>query len=95
MVYLLHFDQPISPHHTCQHYIGYCRSLRQRLKTHRENPDARLLQIAKQRGIGFTVARTWKGGRDLERQLKKRKNAGRLCPFCMERKRKVKASCVS
>jgi hypothetical protein len=36
-----------------------------------------------ERGIPFFVARTWPGGRRLERQLKRRKNSPRLCPACV------------
>jgi len=32
--------------------------------------------------IGWTLARTWKGGRDLERRLKNRHNSPKLCPIC-------------
>ena len=87
MVYLLHFDRPISPNHTSQHYLGYAaneRSFKARIAHHKAGTShARLLEVAKERGIGFEVARTWpEGDRGLERQLKNRKNAKRLCPCC-------------
>jgi hypothetical protein len=41
-----------------------------------------LTQVATQRGIGFEVVRTWPGGRELERRLKDRHDAPRLCPVC-------------
>ncbi|MFN8493116.1 MAG: hypothetical protein U0350_36270 [Caldilineaceae bacterium] len=62
-VYLLHFLRPISDKHTCQHYIGSTEALRWRLGKHRADPDARLLQVAKERGIEFTPARVWSGAR--------------------------------
>ena len=34
------------------------------------------------RGIPFDVVRTWPGGRDVERQKKRQRNAPRLCPVC-------------
>lgn len=34
MVYLLHFHQPISAHHSCQHYLGYTVDLDARLAEH-------------------------------------------------------------
>jgi GIY-YIG catalytic domain-containing protein len=82
-VYLLHFHTPIAPgRHTCQHYIGSAKRLRERIKEHRAGRGARLTQVAIERGISFTVVRTWEGGRQLERQLKNRKNGFRLCPVC-------------
>ena len=84
-VYLLHFEKPISPgRHTCQHYLGTCEDLPARIQQHQHGGSAaaRLAQVAKERGIGFTVARVWRGGRELERRLKARKEAPRLCPYC-------------
>ena len=88
-IYLLHFDQPIAPgRHSCQHYIGSADDLDARLRKHQHSPDARLLQVAKQRGISFDVVRTWQGDRQLERKLKNQKQAPMLCPICRnERKR--------
>lgn len=82
MVYLLHFERPISPAHTTQHYLGYADDLEQRLAEHRAGTGARLTQVAKERGIGFVLVRTWEGGRTRERQLKNQKNSMRLCPIC-------------
>lgn len=83
-VYLLHFDAPISDKHTCQHYIGFTsRTLTERITEHRKGQGARLTQVAKERGIGFRVVRTWANGtRSLERQLKNQKMGNRLCPIC-------------
>lgn len=88
-VYLLHFDRPIAPGHPTQHYIGYASDLAHRIQAHARgryngggNGCARLCEVAKERGIGFTVARLWLGDRPLERRLKLRKNARRLCPIC-------------
>lgn len=84
MVYLLHFHSKISPAHTCQHYIGYALDVKRRINIHRTNPDARLLQVARDRGIGFAVVRLWEGGYNLEKKLKKLKNAPKLCPICSQ-----------
>lgn len=81
-VYLLHFHDKISDKHTTQHYVGYAKNLSDRIHCHETNPDARLLQVAQEREITFVVARTWKGGRELERRIKNRKNAPKLCPIC-------------
>jgi len=83
-VYLLHFDRPISENHTAQHYLGYTTSLKKRIASHEEGTSGvRLLEVAKERGIGFTVVRTWSDGtRKLERQLKDGRHGSRLCPIC-------------
>lgn len=84
-VYLLHFHAPISPLHTCQHYLGFADCWPDRIMTQRAgNSDAaRLCQVARERGIDFTVVRIWEDGdRMLERQLKNRHNAPQLCPIC-------------
>lgn len=82
-VYLLHFEQQIAPgRHTCQHYIGYADNLPTRLQEHATGRGARLTQVARERGIGWRVARVWPGNRTLERRLKNRKDAPHLCPLC-------------
>jgi len=57
-VYLLHFSAPISPAHTCQHYLGYAEDVDRRIAEHRAGTGARLTEVAKQRGITFEVVRT-------------------------------------
>jgi predicted GIY-YIG superfamily endonuclease len=81
-VYLLHFDRPISDRHTCQHYIGWSADLPARLALHRAGTGSRLCQVAKERGIGFRLVRTWSGDRSLERTLKNRHNSKKLCYCC-------------
>ena len=81
-VYLLHFERPISPKHTTQHYLGWAANLPARVQAHRRGSGARLTAVARERGIGFQVARLWRGGRELERRLKGRKNAPQFCPCC-------------
>jgi len=87
-VYALHLLDQVSPDRTCQHYIGWTPGndpihLLNRLRSHMRGRGARLLQVAGERGIGFVVARVWWGGsRELERQLKARKNGPKLCPYC-------------
>ena len=79
IVYLLHFDRPL-PH--ARHYLGSTADLDARLAEHRAGHGARLLEVITDLGIDFQLARTWPGGRDVERRLKRRKEGPRLCPVC-------------
>ena len=40
------------------------------------------MQVITQAGIPWVLARTWEGGRDLEKRLKARHSGVRLCPIC-------------
>jgi len=80
-VYLLHFDRP---YHHARHYLGYTNDLEARLAQHRSGNGARLIEVISKAGISWTLVRTWKGGRDLERRLKAQKNSPRLCPICRD-----------
>jgi hypothetical protein len=86
VVYLVHLDQRMGSAHPrggCRHYIGTTSvGVDRRLAVHREGRGSRLLAAANARGIGYHVARTWPGGREVERQLKNQRNAPRLCPAC-------------
>jgi predicted GIY-YIG superfamily endonuclease len=82
-VYLLHFDRPY------RHYLGFASDLEARIAIHRAGRGARLIQVITAAGIGFVIARTWSGGRDLERRLKNRKNSPRLCPICRQTRKEV------
>lgn len=95
-VYLLHFERPIAPGaHTAQHYIGHADDLARRIQTHERGRRynglgqptgcARIVEVAHERGIRFQVARVWRGGYELERRLKRRKDANDLCPVCNRR----------
>ncbi|WP_346294350.1 endonuclease [Sphaerothrix gracilis] len=89
--YLLHFEQPISSLHTTRHYLGWSSDIESRIAHHQAGEGSKLCQVAKARGIGFTLARTWAGDRSLERRLKNRKNSPRLCPICQAQKSKTPA----
>jgi predicted GIY-YIG superfamily endonuclease len=85
-VYLIHFDRPLgnldNPRGQARHYLGYTDDLDARLEAHRRGRGARLMEVVAEAGIGWRVARTWEGDRELERKLKRRKNSPRLCPIC-------------
>jgi predicted GIY-YIG superfamily endonuclease len=81
--YLLHFDSPLgNERHQALHYLGSATDLEARLGEHREGRSARIMEVLHERGIGFTCVRTWEGGRQVERKLKNRKKARKLCPIC-------------
>lgn len=81
-VYLLHFERP---YRHARHYMGSTANLSLRLDQHRAglSKAGRLPQVFAQHGIGFTLARTWDGGRERERQLKQQGSHARKCPLCV------------
>lgn len=85
-VYLLHFDRP---YHHARHYMGFTTDLEARLALHAKPDNSshhRLMQVIYAAGIGFQLARVWPDGdRALERTLKRRKMAPRLCPLCQRK----------
>jgi len=87
VVYLIHFDQAIADH--ARHYLGWASDLDARLEAHRAGRGARLLEVVKERGIGWHVSRTWEGTRDRERAIKDRAESPRLCPDCTPSPRPV------
>ncbi|HEX9011988.1 MAG TPA: hypothetical protein VF813_00680 [Anaerolineaceae bacterium] len=72
--------------HTAQHYIGCTYDLTARLKEHACGQGSALLAHARELGISWIVARVWDGDWALERALKGRKNAAKLCPICQKEK---------
>ena len=78
-VYLLHFEEKLAH---AQHYLGSTDDLAARLACHRSGNGARLRQVITELGIPWQLARTWPGGRKLERELKCYKASTRLCPLC-------------
>jgi hypothetical protein len=92
LVYLLHFDAtyvpyPGAPRRDCaEHYTGRVRggprALGRRLKQHGTVSGARLMLAVRAAGITWQLARTWPGGSDREKQLKRQGGASRRCPLC-------------
>jgi predicted GIY-YIG superfamily endonuclease len=78
-VYLLHF---VKPYKHARHYLGYSTNLDKRITDHLAGMGARLLEVVTDAGIEWKLARTWRGDRELERRLKNRKEAPKLCPIC-------------
>ena len=78
-VYLLHLDPPFKH---ARHYTGWTSDLDQRLEAHRAGRGARLMEVVKEAGGTFRLARTWPGPRALERAIKNRHEAPKLCPEC-------------
>jgi predicted GIY-YIG superfamily endonuclease len=86
VVYLLHFERPLgnlsNPKAQAQHYIGWALDVRQRLTEHRNGWGSSLTMACVDRGIPFYLVRFWPGTAELERKLKRQKNARKLCPIC-------------
>jgi predicted GIY-YIG superfamily endonuclease len=87
-VYMVHFD---TPYKHARHYTGWARDLDARLEAHREGPGARLMEVVKDAGIAWRLARTWPGTRERERAIKNRHEAPKLCPECTPQPRPVTA----
>ena len=82
-VYLIHFERPIAPGFPCRHYLGFAKSIPDRIERHARGNGARLVEVALERGIEWEVSRVWPDAtRTDERRLKNRKNAPALCPVC-------------
>jgi len=85
-VYLIHFSRPIgdldNPRGQARHYLGFTQDLEARLEAHRTGNGSAIMAAVSRAGVGWTLARMWEGGRDLERQLKNQHNSPRLCPVC-------------
>ncbi len=84
-IYLLHLNRPYKH---AKHYLGWASDLNSRLAEHERGTGARLLQVAKDAGIGWELARTWDGDRSRERQLKNQGGRSRIGPVCKHATRK-------
>jgi predicted GIY-YIG superfamily endonuclease len=78
-VYLIHFDRPYKH---AKHYCGWARDLPARLADHAAGRGPRLMAVIAAAGIGWRLARTWSGGRTLERRIKDQGSLARHCPLC-------------
>jgi hypothetical protein len=86
-VYLLCFvdasGQPTRYRHA-GHYLGWAKDVQARVAVQRQGRGARLVQVVLDAGLQVVLVRTWPGTRLLERQLKNRHEAPRLCPLCAD-----------
>ena len=76
-VYILHSRKS---YRHARHY--FATNLYKRITDHLAGMGARLLEVITDAGIDWKLARTWPGDRELERRLKNRKDAPKLCPIC-------------
>jgi hypothetical protein len=82
VIYTLHFSKPVgTDQHYAQHYTGFTSDLHARLAAHAAGKGARLIEVLKERGIGWELADVHPGNRDMERLLKQH-SATRRCPIC-------------
>jgi hypothetical protein len=81
IVYILHLDPP---YRHARHYTGHAEPghLAERLAEHGTARGARLLQVQREAGGSWHLARTLPGGRDLERAIKDAQAVPRYCPDC-------------
>ena len=88
--YLLHFSQPYGH---ARHYLGWSQrgGLFRRLAQHEAGNGAAspLIRALLKAGGHFVLARTWEGDRYLERRLKNRGGAAKLCPICKAQRKEV------
>lgn len=78
-VYLIHFNEP---YHHARHYIGFTNDIEERFKRHCAGNGSKLLNAVSKAGIDFKIVRLWRGCRNFERKLKRRKKSSTLCPKC-------------
>lgn len=105
--YLLHLSRPLgnlaNPRAQASHYVGFAddpagdgAGLERRIAEHLAGRGAKLTQAAIAAGIEITLVACWRAPLAFEKQLKRRKEAPRLCPICCRKHgRKVKQVIVA
>jgi predicted GIY-YIG superfamily endonuclease len=80
VVYLLHFDEA---YQHARHYTGWTSDdVLTRIARHSQGHGARLMQVIRDAGIGFSLVRVCEGTRYTEREIKQAGGASRYCPAC-------------
>jgi hypothetical protein len=104
--YLLHMSRPLgnlsNVRAQAQHYVGYADdpigdgvSLERRIAEHLAGRGAKITRAAVAAGIEIELVAVWRAPLSFEKQLKRRKEAPRLCPICCKaRGRKIKIAQV-
>lgn len=83
-VYILHFSTRVGH---ALHYVGWANDVPGRVKHHKAGSGARLTQVAVERGVEMTLARTFDGAdKSFERRLKNTNNTAKYCPICAGKK---------
>jgi len=91
-IYLLHFEPayeaPIGETgrvKRAQHYLGSCSgSVQERFERRLAGRGSPLVRAAVATGCEVTIATTWPGGRDDEREAKRGHRHARYCPICRQ-----------
>jgi predicted GIY-YIG superfamily endonuclease len=79
VVCLVHFTRPCRH---ARHYAGWTADVESLLAEHQAGRGARLLHVTNRARIGWTLARTWHGTRERERQLKRQGGGSRRGLIC-------------
>lgn len=81
--YLLHFTMPYPKGRKPQHYLGWAKSLKNRLRQHLAGKGAKLTRACLVAGITWEVAAVWPDAPpQLEKDLKRRRRHRHYCPVC-------------
>ena len=91
--YLLHLSRPLgntqNARAMAQHYSGWAddpdgdgQGLERRIAEHLAGRGAKITRAAVERGITIELVAVWRAPLAFEKQLKRRKEAPRLCPIC-------------
>ena len=78
-VYLLHFDRP---YEHARHYFGWSSNIEARVEAHRAGRGSRLCEVIRDAGIGFVVARIWRGATRAQERRLSAYAATASCPIC-------------
>jgi hypothetical protein len=88
-LYLLHLNQRLGREgrNGAEHYLGWTprAELLERLRAHGTSSGARMLEVARQRGIGWHVGMVARGTPGDERRLKRYGHHDELCWTCAAR----------